>query len=591
MPYRIRPFDALLSDPKNTVDFDDVSAQAIEGLVAEIGADGKLVLDAENQVYRVNLLEKLLVPLLCKLGNLVVDGGIWLNAQRPEWNDANNALVGQGLSMVTLCYLRRYVRFLTDLLATEDGEFAISSEVAQWLADTAKILSDLQSHLGNGPIDAQDRYRFMTELGQAACCYRSTVYSQGTFASATELSVSGVVEVLGDALAVIDHSIASNRRSDGMYHAYNLMHVDGSSLTVDKLYLMLEGQVAALSAGSVSPTEAVGILEAMFDSDIYRADQNSFMLYPDRTLPGFFDKNRIAAEHVDAIPLLVKMQQDNDDRIIIKDANGQYRFDADFANVKDLKARLASLSEDYGDMIDDARAQVLALYESVFHHKAFTGRSGTMFAFEGLGSIYWHMVAKLLLATQENFFSAADAKTDTQVCDQIGRLYYRIREGIGFNKTPDEYGAFPTDPYSHTPKHAGARQPGMTGQVKEEILCRFGELGVRVDNGHARFAPNLLRRREFLDQPRELRFVDATGCWRTIEVPAASLAFTWCQIPVLYRLNNESAGEVIVAFSDGGHEQLDSTELSKSLSDEIFQRSGRISQLTISIPTSELFIE
>ena len=52
-------------------------------------------------VYQVNLLEKLLVPLLAKLANLVPDGGIWLNTQRPEWNDANNALVGNGVSMVT----------------------------------------------------------------------------------------------------------------------------------------------------------------------------------------------------------------------------------------------------------------------------------------------------------------------------------------------------------------------------------------------------------------------------------------------------------------------------------------------------------
>ncbi|CAN0044150.1 unnamed protein product, partial [Discosporangium mesarthrocarpum] len=42
--------------------------------------------------------------------------------------------------------------------------------------------------------------------------------------------------------------------------------------------------------------------------------------------------------------------------------------------------------------------------------------------------------------------------------------------------------AFPTDPYSHTNRH-GAQQPGMTGQVKEEIVTRFGELGVRIEGG------------------------------------------------------------------------------------------------------------
>ena len=79
------------------------------------------MIDGEGEVFVVNLLEKLLVPLLAKLGNLVVDGGIWLNTQRPEWNDANNALVGHGLSMVTLCYMRRYVRFLRELLAAEEA--------------------------------------------------------------------------------------------------------------------------------------------------------------------------------------------------------------------------------------------------------------------------------------------------------------------------------------------------------------------------------------------------------------------------------------------------------------------------------------
>ena len=108
VPYRIRPFEALLEDPKNTVDFDEDQAELIDHRVATLGADGKLVLDDNGDVYQVNLLEKLLVPLLAKLSNLVVDGGIWLNTQRPEWNDANNALVGHGLSMVTLYYSVSY---------------------------------------------------------------------------------------------------------------------------------------------------------------------------------------------------------------------------------------------------------------------------------------------------------------------------------------------------------------------------------------------------------------------------------------------------------------------------------------------------
>jgi hypothetical protein len=50
--------------------------------------------------------------LLAKAGSLLPGGGLWLHTQRPEWNDANNALVGNGLSVVTLAHLRRLLGFL-----------------------------------------------------------------------------------------------------------------------------------------------------------------------------------------------------------------------------------------------------------------------------------------------------------------------------------------------------------------------------------------------------------------------------------------------------------------------------------------------
>ena len=54
-------------------------------------------------------LGKLLVLVLARLFNFIPEAGLWMNTQRPEWNDANNALVGPGVSMVTLCYLRRFL--------------------------------------------------------------------------------------------------------------------------------------------------------------------------------------------------------------------------------------------------------------------------------------------------------------------------------------------------------------------------------------------------------------------------------------------------------------------------------------------------
>ncbi len=589
VPYRIRPLDALLKNPKTTVDFDEDLAAMLEERVAALGADGKLMLDTDGDVYQVNLLEKLLVPLLAKLGNLVVDGGIWMNTQRPEWNDANNALVGQGLSMVTLYYMRRYVRFLQELLSQASDSFLLSSEVSEWLAATAAALARARPQLDGRPVTADFRYTLLVELGEAASRHRQAIYSAGKFGGTVDQPLEPVISMLDDALAAIDHSIAVNVRDDRLYHAYNTLDVRGGKLELRTLYTMLEGQVAVLSAGAIPPEEAIVILENLFDSNVYRADQFSFMLYPDRDLPGFLEKNRIPADAAAAIPLLQRMLDQGDERVVLRDIEGNYRFCAEFTNVGDLHAQLDLLIDTYGDQVEAAREPLHSLFETVFNHQAFTGRSGTMFGFEGLGCVYWHMVSKLLLAVEENFFAAVEAGTNAATCQRLGELYYRVRAGIGFNKTPAEYGAFPTDPYSHTPRHNGAQQPGMTGQVKEEILTRFGELGIRVDGGRVRIQPALLRAREFVSSPGSFCYLDVDGNWQDIAVPSNGLAFSWCQLPVVYSLGDDREPSLTITRSDGSQETMDSLALSAADSKAIFERSGRIHSLHVTLNSSDLF--
>ncbi len=589
VPYRIKEFTALLEDPKNTVEFDSALAGTIDARIENMGADGKLVLDTNGEVLQVTLLEKLLVPLLAKLGNLVIDGGIWLNTQRPEWNDANNALVGQGLSMVTLYYMRRYVRFLQQLLENSSGPVSLSADVGLWLTDTGKALQDARPWIDEGPVDAVQRHRHLRQLGLAADRYRRTIYGKDSLSGTASLPTGQISDLLEDALAIIDHSIVTNERDDGLYEAYNLMSRDDSGLHIDTLYPMLEGQVAVLSSGAVKPDKAISVVEALFGSDIYRPDQNSFMLYPDRELPGFLDKNVLPAADVEAIPLLQRMLEGGDERLIMRDADNRYRFNAEIGNAGELNARLDAVSADHGDSVEAARPPLQALYENVFHHKAFTGRSGTMFGFEGLGSIYWHMVSKLMLAIEEIYFSAVDDGADTDTCNKLGTLYYRVRDGIGFNKSPSEYGAFPTDPYSHTPKHAGARQPGMTGQVKEEVLCRFAELGIRVNDGKVRINPGLLRPVEFLSEAGSFEYLDVDGNWQNIDVPESGLAFSWCQVPVVYVLDPAADPGIAVLRSDGAIEHTDSLELSQEDSADIFRRSGIVRQLTVTLRSDCLF--
>jgi hypothetical protein len=199
------------------------------------------------------------------------------------------------------------------------------------------------------------------------------------------------------------------------------------------------------------------------------------------------------------------------------------------------------------------------------------------------------MVSKLLLAVQESFFAARTEDADEQTRHRLGRLYYRVREGLGFNKTPGEYGAFPIDPYSHTPKHAGAQQPGMTGQVKEEILTRFGELGARVAGGRVTFDLGLLRARELVTSPATFRFLDVDGRWQELTVPDSGLAFTWCQVPFVYRLDDAAEPSVTITLDDGADLELTGLTLPSEWSGELFLRSGRIRRIDLVVRTSLLF--
>ena len=449
-------------------------------------------------------------------------------------------------------------------------------------------LNSARQLLKNGPMDARQRYATLVELGQAASRYRLTVYAQESFTGVESLDPGLITRMLDDALAAIDHSIRNNRREDGLFHAYNLLDLKPDAAKIDTLYPMLEGQVAALSSGAIPPAQAVELLQALFTSELFRPDQKSFLLYPDRKLPRFLEKNRVPATQVVAIPLVTRMLGQGDARIIERDAAGTYRFNADLTNVGVLDGRLTSLAPVYGELLEPARAPLRELYEEVFNHRAFTGRSGGMFGFEGLGCVYWHMVAKLLLAIQENFFAAREQGADELICQRLGSLYYRAREGMGFNKTPAEFGAFPIDPYSHTPKHAGAQQPGMTGVVKEEILTRLAELGVRVHAGSVQFEPALLRAREFIATAAPFRYLDVDGQWQELTVPDGGLAFTWCQVPLVYSVDDSARPTVTVTRDDGERQALPALALPPEVAVEIFQRSGHIRRIELVLNSRQL---
>lgn len=573
VPYDIASYEEIVSNPQDTITFNQEKEEEIHEMVTRVGADGKMV-TVNNRLVKASMMEKLLVLLLAKLTNLVPEGGIWLNTQRPEWNDANNALVGNGLSMVTLYYMRRFCQFLSNMLSEhKEEDYEVHEEVGDLFLSIRSTLELYNGKL-NAPFTDGDRKSFVDRVGKAGESYRTKAY-EGFNGRSTLLSGSDIEKLLTLTIQTIDHSIEANKREDGLYHAYNLLTFVEEDLEVDHLYEMLEGQVAVLSSGVLSGAESLDVLDALKASRMFREDQYSYFLYPNRDIAHFLNKNEVPSTFAEKSGLLQKLKAAGNTHLVSFDSKGACYFNGDIHNAEDVRARLKDLNE-FSDLVEAESEAVLGVFEEMFDHKSFTGRSGTFFAFEGLGSIYWHMVSKLLLAVQETIYRTSDEVN----AEEKGRLvqhYYEIRAGIGINKSPSLYGAFPTDAYSHTPLHRGAQQPGMTGQVKEDVLNRWAELGIRVHNGVLSFAPGFLNTEEFLREPDAFNYVDAKGHESSLNVLAGQLAFTYCQVPVVYIRSDQQR---ITIFGESLIDRR-GNELTLEESLQVFQRSGYIQRIDV----------
>jgi len=585
VPYRIKSFDDILKNPKDTIVLDRNAETEINQLRNELGADGALLRTRNSKIYKVNLVEKLLATVLAKMSNFIPEGGIWMNTQRPEWNDANNALVGNGVSMVTLYYLRRFLTFFETVLEKSEQEsHHISEELLVFFEGITNTLNNNTDVL-DGKISDTDRKTILTGLGSAGSDYRTKVYADGFSGNRAEISQSKLVAFLRVSKNYLDHSIAANKREDSLYHAYNLMTVESDTeVSISYLAEMLEGQVAVLSSGYISGKEALEVLDALKASALYRADQNSYILYPNKQLARFVDKNTVPLEKAEASALIQQLVSNGNISVVEKDVNGNYHFNGAFNNADSLKKALLSLpQEKYKDLIAAEKASLLEVFEEVFNHKSFTGRSGTFYGYEGLGSIYWHMVSKLLLSVQEVSLKAIEDKESDTLIHNLIDHYHEINKGIGVHKAPDVYGAFPTDPYSHTPGGKGAQQPGMTGQVKEDILSRFGELGVSVIDGCVVFKPSLLQKEAFLKSDKSFEYRSLTGGTKQLELKKGMLAFTYCQVPILYQESDTSG--VRIELSNEQKIVVDGLKIDVQTSRKLFQRTGEIDHILVFINT------
>jgi len=563
VPYRLKSYSEIVSDPKNSIHFDHKLHKELLMRESKLGADAKLIHNRKGQVLLVTFTEKILATLLAKLSNFIPEAGIWMNTQRPEWNDANNALVGSGVSMVTLYYMRRFVVFAQKLFKQSALEnFSVSAEMYSFFDRINASFIDNSFFLQKG-FNNEQRRMVTDELGNAGSYYRELVYN-GFSEKKQPISKQDLLDFFNLTLDYLDQSIAVNKRADNMYHAYNLVSFSENAVTIRHLYEMLEGQVAVLSSGKLNAPEVIELLDGLRSSSLYRPDQNSYILYPNKKLPRLLDKNNLSVDDINQNKLLSEMLKRGDYRIVTTDLKGQFHFHSDFNNVSFLRNKLESVKTEY--KTSDAELKAIEnLYEKVFDHQSFTGRSGTFYKYEGLGCIYWHMVSKLVLAIAENIEQFNTEKVDKATLNKLIKHYYEVKAGIGAHKSPKEFGAFPFDPYSHTPTMAGVQQPGMTGLVKEDIISRFYELGIVIENGQLTIRPDLLNQTEFIQPDKEHKF--------------PYLRFTYCSVPFEYQLNDKSG--IQFDWQDGKSEFIDGYLLNIKQSQAIFNRDKKIEKITV----------
>ena len=119
----------------------------------------------------------------------------------------------------------------------------------------------------------------------------------------------------------------------------------------------------------------------------------------------------------------------------------------------------------------------------------------------------------------------------------------------------------------------------MTGQVKEDILSRIGELGVFVSEGQISFNPCLLRANEFIKEDKTFSYIDVNKEEKQLLLSSGMMAFTYCQVPIIYRRSNVDSIEV--NYKNNEVDEIHSLILSKQISEDLFYRKGRVKFLII----------
>ena len=217
---------------------------------------------------------------------------------------------------MTALYLRSYLEFFDELVGrAQVTGVPIDDAVLGWLRRVEAAFAAHGDMHRSGRVTAAARRELLDELGRGYSDYRTAINEHGP-GHATALPLSELSRFIAVVRPHLDLVASSAVRDDGLHESYLLLRLEPGRAHLEPLYEMLEGQVAALSSSAVELDSAVRLVDALFDSALYRPDQRSFMLYPDHRPPSFERKNVVPE---DAIGPAVTALLDSDSDVVRRD--------------------------------------------------------------------------------------------------------------------------------------------------------------------------------------------------------------------------------------------------------------------------------
>ncbi len=205
--------------------------------------------------------------------------------------------------------------------------------------------------------------------------------------------------------------------------------------------------MAVLGSGALTPGDAAALLDALAASPLYRADQHSYILYPDRRLPALpreeqhpgLGRRRVAAAHGDAAPRRPADRREGRDRrralqrglpqrvAPARGAGGAPRT-ASWARSPRRRRRGSWRSTRSSSTTSPSRVAPAPSTST----RGWAASTGT-----------W---SRSCCSRCRRCRPRAAGAAEPAVLRRLQEHYDAIREGIGVHKPPTEYGAIPDRP-------------------------------------------------------------------------------------------------------------------------------------------------